>query len=322
MDSSWLFIVLAVGAGGVLFSLVVTARRNWQRRFQLFAYQSELRVSDEIIAAAVIRRFRRTDTGSAIGCLVGLLVSALLVVLVNPVDLQFFVWATILPVLLLCQTAGALASSLGDELFVSTDHAPRVARSNTVSIRDYVSPARFWLVPALLLAAVIVGCLGRVLSGSGLIDSARFLQSPAVWVVLTALVLGIGGAIAARVVIDQDQPASDPLELAWSDALRADTFRNLWVFESIVGWLAVVLAGIGILLALPSPIGVSGASTILTLAGNVGILALSCVFNYGAGRSYFRHRLWPSLGDVGEIVDDSDEDSAAAADAEIEERRS
>jgi len=318
VDSRVLLVALAIGVGGVVISLIVTLTRDWRRRFVLFANQSDLRVSDEIITTAVIRRLRRTEVGSEIGCLIGLLASAALLEIAHPVDTQFFLWAAVLPVLLLCQTAGALASSLTDELFVPMEHSPRIARSSTVSVRDYMSPARFWLVPVLLLVALMLLVAGLVLSGLGLIDSSRFLQSLPIWAVPTAVLVGIGGAIVAHVVIQRDQPASDSLELAWSDALRADVFRNLWVFEGIVVWLALVLTGIGILRALPSPIELSWASLVLTLAGNVGIVVLSSVFNYGVGRSYFRYRLWPDLGDVGEIVDDSDEN---ADDTEAAEHR-
>ena len=313
-----LLVALAIGVGGVVISLVVTLMRDWRRRFLLFANRSDLRVSDEIITTAVIRRLRRTDVGSAIGCLIGLLVSVALIEIAHPVDTQFFLWVAIPPVLLLCQTAGALASSLTDELFVPMAHSPRIARSSTVSVRDYMSPARFWLVPVLLFAALMLLLAGFVLSGLGLIDSSRFLQGWAIWAVPTAALFGVGGAIAAHVVIQRDQPASDSLELAWSDALRADVLRNLWVFEGIVVWLALLLTGISILRALHSPIELSWASLVLSLAGNFGIIVLGLVFNYGVGQSYFRYRLWPDLGDVGEIVEDSDED---VDDADVEVHR-
>jgi len=322
MDSG-LLLAFGIGFAGVIAAVIVSLTRNWQRRFELFAYQSDLRVSDEIITAAVIRRLRRTDLGSAVGAAVGLIVSASLVGIARPAGVSAFLWAAILPLMLLFVTAGAVASSLTDELFSPVHRSPRVARPTAVSIRDYISPGQFWLVPVVVVAAVVLTLVGVVLSSFGVLDPARFLQGSTIWATPVAVVVTLGGFVVARLIVAQKQPASDSLELAWSDALRADTFRMLWVFESIMAWLAVVLAGIGILRALPVPIGASWAGLILTLAGNFGILAMSRVFNYGAGRSYFRYRLWPSLGDVGEIVDDSDEDSVdAAADAEIEERRS
>ncbi|MBK4346141.1 hypothetical protein [Lacisediminihabitans changchengi] len=321
-DTTTLLALFGLGLVGIAIGFAVTRLRDWQRRFELFAHQSELRVSDEVITAAVIRRLRRTENGSASGALVGLLLSALLFAIVHPADFQGFVWGAVLPLMLLGVTAGSMAASVSDELFSPDEHAPRVARAVSVTIRDYISPVRFWLVPALILTASLLAVMGLVLSSIGVIDPPRYFESSAVWVAALAVVLAIGGAIAARIVIRHKQAASDQLELAWSDALRADTLRNLWVFESEVGWLAVVFAGLGILRALDTPIEPQWARIVLQLSANLGIIALSRVFNYGGGRNYFRYRLWPILGDVGEIVDDSEEDdSEESDDARAAERR-
>jgi hypothetical protein len=209
---------------------------------------------------------------------------------------------------------------LGDALFSPEEHEPRVARSTTVTARDYISPFRFWLVPILVLVAVLLWVTGLGLSYVGQIDPSRYLRGPAVWAVPVAVVLALAVVNAARNVVRQKQSASDSLELAWSDALRADTLRTLWVFESIVCWLAIVLTGIAVLRAIDEPISLSLAGGVVSLAANAGIIALSRLFNYGAGRHYFRYRLWPDLGDVGEIVDDDDNDDESETESIESER--
>jgi len=318
--SSVLLFFGGVGALVALVSLVVVQTEGWQKKaFLTFANRVTLWVSDEVISAAVTRRLRRSAMGAAIGALIGIVAVALIVVVGPTIPFRSTVYLVAFPVLFIAVSVIPVTLALRDELYVHADDSPRIARTSHVEVRDYVSPGRFWAPPAFGAAATVLVALGVGLSASGQIDGPRFFGSAAVpWTAVVIVVLALGWA-AARKIVRGNQTATDGLELAWSDAMRADALRNLWVLGTAIAWFAVVVAGLGLLGALEAPIEPSWAAIILQTSATWGAIVISRIYSTGGAYSYFRYRLWPDLGDVGEIVDESSED---ADDAEIEERRS
>ena len=317
--SSVLLFFGVVGALGAIVSLVVVRTQAWQKKtFLTFANKVTLWVADEVISAAVTRRLRRSATGTAVGALIGIGAVAVIVVMNPTIPWRTTAYLLAFPVLFIAVSAIPVALALRDELYVHTENSQRVARTNHVEVRDYISPGRFWAPPVLGVAALMLVALGVVLSASGRIDGQRFFGSPTVpWIAAVLVVLGLGWA-AARKIIRGNQTATDGLELAWSDAMRADALRNLWTLAAALAWFAVVVAGLGLLGALEVPIEPLWASTILQTSATWGAIVISMVYSRVSAYSYFRYRLWPDLGDVGEIVEDSDED---VDDADVEVHR-
>jgi len=312
-----LLVLLGAGAVVAVVALVVAQTRDWQTKaFLTFGNRVHLWVSDEVITAAVTRRLRLSASGAAIGALVGIGV-ALVIVLVSPaIQLRSLIYLVVFPIVLVSVTLIPVGLSLRDELYRHDDDAPRVARTIPVGVRDYLSPARFWAAPVFGFIAVVLLIVGVALSTTGRIEGQRFFASPALpWTVVVIFLLGLGWVAATRIV-GGNQTATDGLELAWSDALRADALRNLWALGTLVAWLAVVTSGLGIVGALREPIAPTWAAIILQTSATWGGIIVGRVFNIGGAFSYFRYRLWPSLGDVGEIIDET----AVETDATTERR--
>jgi len=319
--TAWFAAIGGLGALAAVVSLTVVQTRAWQARsFQRFANWVDLRVSDPVITAAVTRRLRRTDTSVAVGALVGIAVAALAFFARPPVPLSTFIFVVALPIILIGITFFPVTLALRDQLYTPEEHAPRVARVQQLSMRDYLSPMRLWSAPLFTLLAAVLTILGGVLAVTGMINSSRFFHGLAPIALLVAIVTLGAGAWAARMVVGKNQSATDSLELAWSDAMRAETLRILWQFVTIIAWLAVVLAALGILAALEQPIGADGTGAVLNAATVWGNIIIGRFYSRGGAYNYFRYRLWPDLGDVGEIIDESD--SASTDDSvEPEQRR-
>jgi len=301
-----LIALLAAGSLAAIIAVIVAFLRDGKRRFQVFANRAHLWVADDVITTAVMRRLRHNSIGNAVGVLIGIVVTAVWLLISRPDDVNTFVWATALPVLLIATITIPMVLAVTDQLYRAGPAESRVARVSPLTVRDYVSPVRFWLVPVIAAIAVVLLIVGCVAAAAGIIDARAYFRSPALITVAGAMVLALAGALVARILVGSQQPAADRLELAWSDALRAETIRSLWVFEATVVWLALVQAGLGILAALDPPVASSWTTIILLLSMDAGIIGLGQLFTRGGAHSYYRYRLWPSLGDVGEIVEGAD----------------
>ena len=188
--------------------------------------------------------------------------------------------------------------SLRESLFRQGKDSPRLARSRVTSLRDYLSPWRLRLAPAFSLIAAVLCAVGMLLGLLGLIDVATFIRSPALPLLAVALLVFFVGMAAERRVLGHPQPATDTLELAWDDAFKADTFRVLRVFATIVAWLAVAAAGIGMLQGLDAITGTSWSTGVGPQLFIWGYLATLSSFSFGRAKTYFRHHLWPDLAEV------------------------
>lgn len=156
--------------------------------------------------------------------------------------------------------------------------APRVARSRHTGIDDYTTSAERWatrLVPATVVvatgAALIVWALAPVTPPGGVL----------VPVLLVAAALSLAGAWlllrkGAAIVIEHSQHAHTDLELAWDDALRSRTIRDLQDVAVALGLAAsfVVLAMAGSWVVTPE--ARAGAET-LTMWWGTGALVVGLV---------------------------------------------
>jgi hypothetical protein len=284
---------LALFTLGALFAV---SRPRYRRALVYrFSHTIELPlVTDEIAAAAERRILHRTAAMMA-GGLVGILASAV-VVYIDPASASApTIWLVTLPLTLSGMCAGAAFVTLRESLFRRHPDAVRIARAVTVTLRDYISPRRLRVPPAILLAAAGLCLAGSVLGLAGLIDGSTFILSAALPMLATALVVTIAGAVLARRVLDQPQPAGSELELAWDDAFRADTLRALWMFGSVIAWLAVAAAGLGMLQGLDAVAGTTWSLGLGSQLFTWGFLVILISFSFGGAQNHFRFALWSDL---------------------------
>ena len=294
---TWLSI--AVIAFFTVVMLVVVQTSHYQERLVFRFWQRVgLPSGTDDIATAVRRRIRYSTSASLTGALIGLLVSVV-ALYVNPsLASASFIWLFIVPAVLTGMVALDVGFSLRDSLFRQGKDSPRIARSRVTTMRDYVSPWRLRLAPVFALIATVLSTGGMLLGLLGVIDGATFIRSPALPLLAVALIVFFVGMAVERRVLRHPQPATDTLELAWDDAFKASTFRALRLFETIVAWLAVAAAGIGMLQGFDALTGTSWSTGAGPQLFTWGYLATLSCFSFGQAQTYFRHRLWPDLTEV------------------------
>lgn len=280
----------------IIGTLIALSRPGYRRKLVLrFSQTIELPPVSDAIAAAAERRILHRTVAMMTGGLLGLLASAVVVYL-HPVNASASViWLVTLPLTLTGMCAGAAFVALRESLFHRHPDAVRVARPTTVTIHDYVSPRRLRTPPALILTAIVLCLVGFALGITGLIDGATFIRSVALPLLAATLSVTVIGGMLAQRVLRQPQPAGSELELAWDDAFRADTFRALWMFGSIIAWLAVAAAGLGMLQGFDAIAGTTWSIGLGSQLFTWGFLVILFSFSVARAQSYFRFRLWPDL---------------------------
>ena len=297
LELAWLSIgVIALLV--VVMLLILQTGRYQQRLVFRFWQEVGLPLGTDSVAAAVRRRIRFRSSAALGGALVGLLISAGALYWNPSLASVSFAWLFTLPILLTGIAALDVGFSLRESLFRQGKDSLRLARSRVTSLRDYLSPWRLRLAPAFSLIAAVLCAVGMLLGLLGLIDGATFIRSPALPLLAIALLVLFVGMAAERHVLGHPQPATDTLELAWDDAFKADTFRVLRLFETIVAWLAVAAAGIGMLQGLDAITGTSWSTGVGPQLFIWGYLATLSSFSFGRAKTYFRHHLWPDLAEV------------------------
>lgn len=292
-------ITWAVLAAALVLNIgyIILAQTDRFQNKQVFQFWQRvgLPMGTEQIAVSVRRRLRRSVAAALAGVFAGLLVAAGILFFTEVGDSAMFSWLVLLPAALIGMTFFDVGMSLRDTLFRQPSDTPRVARAEAISLRDYISPWRLRAVPGLLLLAIILNVVGLVMGSKGVIRTSVFLQSWSLLILLVAVLVLISVTAVAQRILRQTQPAADVLELAWDDAIRADTFRKLGLLGVTVSWLAVAAAGTGILAGFDAANAGNGISGLGVLLFSWGYAATIFIFNYGGAQNYFRHRLWPNL---------------------------
>jgi hypothetical protein len=255
-------------------------------------------MASEEMASAVSRRIGYRGSAAPVGGLIGLLACAVALYVDPSLGTMSFTWLVLCPAMLTGMAAFEVGFSLRNTLFQQNQESSRLARPRATTMVDYVSPWRLRLVPAFGLAAVVLCAAGIVLGQVDVIDRGTFIGSPALVMLAVALAVFFFGRAAERRILRHPQPATDPLELAWDDAFRAESFRVLRMFETLVAWLAVAAAGAGVLQGMDAVAGTSwslGAGEQLFFCG---YLATLCSFTFGRAQDYFRHHLWPEFSEA------------------------
>lgn len=279
-----LFVALAV-------SLAAIARpKKRDRAVTEFARRSGLELDNEAVIASVRRRIVSLSVARYLGALIGLTLTAVLILIVPAWRTSQMVLLIGAPLLLLGLTLGAVIVTLRDSLFTQKSDAPRLARSTVPVAADYVDTRRR-LAPTIMLGvAVLLGLVGVGLAASGMPAGRAYLGSAAVPLLLVALCAWAMGQLLSRRVLARPQPASTTLELRWDDALRADTLLNLAQFVSIVCWVSVVASVYGIV----QGVDLTGSvNSIVTQMFTWGMLISSLDYALRGARMHVQWRLWP-----------------------------
>lgn len=172
---------------------------------------------------------------------------------------------------------------------------PRIARTSTPGFDDYVPRHERYGARVLAAVSAAVTLLLVVLDSSGAVE----LQIPFGLAIATAagpaVVCVVVEAVARR-LLERRQVAASTLDLAWDDALRARTLRDLITVALAAGVFAplVLLGAVGNDLSGGWPanpaVGVVDGLFGVLLLGMVGMAVVSLVLRPEA---HFRRRLWP-----------------------------
>ncbi|SEE44058.1 hypothetical protein SAMN04489740_1417 [Arthrobacter alpinus] len=301
LDSTfnWIFICVVTFLVLVRIILEQTSRLQEKRVFQ-FWQRVGLPMGTEQIHDSLRSRLHRSSMAALVGGIAGALVATSLLVFQEASVVSFtFSWLVALPAIFIGLTLSDVVQTLRDTLFGSPSNLPRMARAHAVTLGDYISPWRLRTAPLLLLIALFLAAGGLVLGQSGVINMGSFLKGMSLPFLLVAIIVCGICAVAAKKVLEKSQPVADALELAWDDAVRADTIRKLAQLAVLTAWLASSAIVIAILEGLQD-----GREPMLLVAmgqplAMVGYSVVVMMFSYGNSYSYFRHRLWPDFTPYG-----------------------
>lgn len=168
--------------------------------------------------------------------------------------------------------------------FAPVPDGPRIARAQTPTLADYVSPVERWSNPVAILLAV--GALGVVVVAfPGGLDSLL----PALVLAAVAVVTAAVSWIAGAALLKHGQPAASVTELAWDDALRGSTLRSIAQIPMILGAASLT--------ATLYALGTDPAMSSLTTYGLLGLVAVVLAFtiftNQRRTATRYLRRLWP-----------------------------
>jgi len=181
---------------------------------------------------------------------------------------------------------GASVAALAARSDANPDRV-RVARSNAVTVRDYVAPLELVGARAVVIAAVVVLIVGAVLAATG---ADIGLYPIAVFAVFGAVSLAVFEVVSRRIV-DRPQPAGSTAELVWDDAVRASTLRDLVTAPLALGAYCLIFGVFGVT-------GTGAPALLVTVVGGIfvaALLAAAIVSLVIRPDGYFLRRLWPDL---------------------------
>lgn len=196
----------------------------------------------------------------------------------------------------------------------------RYARPGAVDVRDYVAPidligARLAVAAGVLVLALASTFVFAILGPT----SNNPLFSVGALVVLLGVVSLVVFEISARRILDRAQPAASPEDLAWDDAIRALTVREIVGAPLSLG----VWGGLAVGLTMPSlsshDVGWWGKLIVLILVVIIafGILIAAVVSIATKPQQHYLRRLWPDVATRGAqqaVLDQQAAVARAAAD--------
>jgi hypothetical protein len=241
----------------------------------------------ESLRAKLASRIRGSRLAFTIGSLIGLtLTTSALVLSGAPSDDEN-------PALIWLLAGGVVAGgSLASAIYALTarpvlPEGERIARSGAVSLDDYLDPVD------LLGARLAVGA-GILSLGITLWFAPETVSAAAALIVVLAVVSLVFFEVAIRRILNRPQPAGSTAELAWDDALRGLSMRNIASAPMSFG----VWGGLAVLLN----VWLNGTSPIASAVAGGAALALFLATFAAAAWSIaskppqrYLRRLWPDV---------------------------
>lgn len=252
----------------------------------------------------VAERVRRRTVGSWVGAVVGSFVGVGLSALVPKsglVEGAPSVWL-VLGGWVAGMGIGVMLTAVGGRSPLAPD-APRVARLDSVSLVDYVHPlerngAR--LVVALSTAVTLVA-LGLALTG-GLTEAGAATVAAPVLLGIAAVASLLVFEIGSRRILSLGRPASSSDELAWDDALRAQSMRDMLLGPVYTGGYTLLILSMSLREVTSDTTSwwIGLASTLLSVVVALGVAAALILLPAKRPQQHFLRRLWPEVAAAGE----------------------
>ncbi|GAA1844266.1 hypothetical protein ACFQZV_10735 [Microbacterium koreense] len=282
-------LLLALFAVVPIVALVITANPEWgDARVAQLSLRARLPLGQDTTRRSLRQRSRALLRANMWGLLATMLVFGSITFLTPLGTSPFMGWFLALAILFVVVTGCSAIVTTRERLFSPAPAAPRVARAQTLTVREYVGRWRAALPIVLLVCAAILG----VAAGIAIILGA-IPRSYAPWLAATgalAVAATVAGWAIERRILAQPQPASDTLELAWDDLFRTDALATLRMGAAMVAWLPVGLATALLVLA---AIPFATAESILGLFPWFGIPLLQVI--YAIGQNRLAPRLYPDF---------------------------
>ncbi|MBO1753020.1 hypothetical protein J4G33_14500 [Actinotalea sp. BY-33] len=291
------FTVLAV-ATWVRFTGTSTASRAAHG----YARKVDLALEGELGERVAVRLAHRERTG-ALGAVVGVWLTVLLVATLGPglvSDAEGYGVSSYGVIGVVMGFFAGHAVGYGvvawREAMRPVPDGPRLARTTTPSVEDYVAPHErrgAWVAAGV---SVLVAAGLALVHSSGIMDLGPMPWGAVVLAVLVPPLVVLLEELASRRVVARRQVAASTLELAWDDALRARTVRDLVTVALVIGCfgsiglLGLVADGLeGGWPANPAVGLVNGLFLVL-----LGALVLTALISLVLDpQGHVRRRLWP-----------------------------
>ncbi|GAA2993113.1 hypothetical protein JOD63_001559 [Microbacterium terrae] len=230
--------VIAIGAGSLIS---LTRPATVLARADRYSMKARLPYGTDAIRASVARGLRaRGLAGGAAILAAGVLAVPFLFTALGTDPL--FIFYVLVTALVAGGTIATVAVNLRERLFHPAPDAPRVARARRLGVGDYLGAARSLLPWMLFAAAVLAFAVLVAVHAVGATTLDRSAATAAVVFAVTAVASFVALPVLDRLILDSPQPASDTLELAWDDTLRADALGALRLSASIAAWFAFAFA--------------------------------------------------------------------------------
>lgn len=254
----------------------------------------------ERLERAVSARLMARGRGAVLGALVFTVAAALAVYFEIGVrsDSNLTVWFIAGAAIAGGGTGAAIAAFTGSPS-IAPDQ-PRIARSEAVSVADYIHPFERFGARVFVTAAVLVVAADTVLDGS---DAGNPIFPVALFAVFGVIALAVFEVVSRRIVA-LPQPAGSTAELVWDDVIRTSTLRDMLSAPFALGAFSVLFGLLGLVDTLPNTMA---AADVTGLATTAAMLALVLYSSSTRPQRYFLDRLWPNLrwSDTADIATDA-----------------
>jgi hypothetical protein len=254
------------------------------------------------LEAEVVTRVLSRRRATIVGEIIAIVVTAVPIYFAG--NSGMYIWSGLLIVV-----ASACGSSIGvfaseaRSAFELAPAVPRIARSRTPAIGDYLSTLERWLIPASVILAIAVLVPVLVLMTLNPEDSFdhEALLGPllsAVLLVAAIIAWAIAGAVS-RHLLARGQPAGSVTELAWDDALLASSLRAVNDMPATIAFMSSFVT----VFSLSSASAGNGPGSLDNTIGNltsfglvlilIPVLVVTFLRVSGRRPPHYLRRLWP-----------------------------